>query len=115
MTALVPVSQVSRQEPASLRAVTPPASRPMAAIPELLEVLVERGASDLHLTVGDRPRIRLDGELEELADLDPPSGELLERLLREITPDRQQASFDEINDAFRAMQEGEVIRSVIDY
>ncbi len=76
-----------------------PASRPVAAITELLEVLVERGASDLHLTVGDRPRIRLDGELEELADLDPPSGELLERLLREITPDHQQASFDETSDA----------------
>ncbi|MFQ5690861.1 MAG: type IV pilus twitching motility protein PilT [Gemmatimonadota bacterium] len=29
----------------------------------LLEEMIERGASDLHLTVGERPKLRLDGEL----------------------------------------------------
>jgi twitching motility protein PilT len=66
---------------------------------DLLEVLVERGASDLHLTVGQRPRIRLDGELKELAELEPPSAELLDRLLREITPKRHQEAFEQTNDA----------------
>ena len=74
-------------------------ARPIGAIVDLLEVLVERGASDLHLTVGQRPRIRLDGELEELADLEPPSADLLARLLREITPDGQHEAFERDNDA----------------
>ncbi len=29
----------------------------------LLEEMIERGASDLHLTVGERPRLRVDGDL----------------------------------------------------
>ncbi len=29
----------------------------------LLEEMIERGASDLHLTVGDRPKVRIDGDL----------------------------------------------------
>jgi len=29
----------------------------------LLEEMIERQASDLHLTAGDRPKLRIDGEL----------------------------------------------------
>ena len=29
----------------------------------LLEEMIERGASDLHLTAGDRPKLRIDGDL----------------------------------------------------
>ena len=76
-----------------------PDSAPIGSLAELLEVLIDRGASDLHLSVDERPRIRLDGELEELAGFDPPAADLLGRLLREITPDRQQAEFDETSDA----------------
>ncbi|HEY7659401.1 MAG TPA: type IV pilus twitching motility protein PilT [Actinomycetota bacterium] len=35
-------------------------------IPELLEVMLERGASDLHITVGTPPTIRLHGDLVQL-------------------------------------------------
>ena len=100
-----PVEPVAAEESAavpdepSAKETTAPAGRPIRAVVDLLEVLVERGASDLHLTVGQRPRIRFDGELEELVDLDPPSADLLERLLREITPERAQPSFDDSNDA----------------
>jgi twitching motility protein PilT len=37
-------------------------------IPELLEQVLDRGASDLHLTAGAPPVIRLHGELERLDD-----------------------------------------------
>ncbi len=30
----------------------------------LLEEMIERRASDLHLTAGQRPKLRIDGELE---------------------------------------------------
>ena len=85
--------------PVTPPAAPAPASKPIEAITDLLEILVDRGASDLHLSVGDPPRVRLDGELEELSDIEAPSGELLERLLREVTPGRQQAIFDETSDA----------------
>ena len=29
----------------------------------LLQEMIQRGASDLHVTVGDRPKIRVDGDL----------------------------------------------------
>ena len=74
------------------------APRPITAVPDLLAILVDRGASDLHLTVGQRPRIRHDGELEELPDLEPPSADHLEQLLREITPEHQRELFDETSD-----------------
>ena len=35
-------------------------------IPELLEAMVERGASDLHITVGTPPTIRQHGDLVRL-------------------------------------------------
>jgi len=38
----------------------------MRTLEELLELLVERGGSDLHVTAGSPPRIRVDGELKPL-------------------------------------------------
>ncbi|MCY3678676.1 MAG: type IV pilus twitching motility protein PilT [Gemmatimonadetes bacterium] len=36
---------------------------------DLLREMVERGASDLHLTVGERPTLRIDGALQGIEDL----------------------------------------------
>lgn len=38
------------------------------SIDEMLKVANERGASDLHITVGVPPKIRIDGELTDIAD-----------------------------------------------
>ncbi len=35
----------------------------MAALYDLLKLMVERGASDLHITTGSPPRLRIDGKL----------------------------------------------------
>ena len=45
-----------------------PPSDPTAvhSIDELLEAMVARGASDLHLSVGTPPAIRVRGELERM-------------------------------------------------
>ena len=37
-------------------------------VPELLEIVLDRNASDLHLTVGAPPTIRLHGDLVRLED-----------------------------------------------
>ena len=48
-------------------------------ITELLEYTIEKGASDLHLSVGYPPIIRVDGELQEIGDdiIDPIESEEL--------------------------------------
>ncbi len=99
--AAVPRAQAGDREAATAPPATAAAAtgRPIAAVPDLLRLLVERGASDLHLTVGSPPRIRLDGELEELAEYEAPAAELLERLLHEITPEHQREAFAATNDA----------------
>ena len=42
-------------------------------LPQLLKTLVEQGASDLHLTSGSAPRLRIDGKIIPLniPQLDP--------------------------------------------
>src|ERR1041384_4029843 len=63
-------------------------------IDRLLETVVKRGASDLHLAVGRPPTLRLHGHLRELQTkvLEP---EDTMALLKAITPERIQQEFEE--------------------
>lgn len=76
------------------------ATRPTAlpGLEQLLREMVGRGASDLHLTVGERPRLRIDGTLREIEDvavlLSTDTEGLAEALL---TPD-QRRRFEEERD-----------------
>ena len=68
----------------SLKPAEPPAERNPMDLTQLLHAVVDRGASDVHLKVGQPPIVRFDGELEPLAGwptLDPPQ---LEEILREV-------------------------------
>ncbi len=56
----------------------------MAEMNELLQIVVEENASDLHITVGKPPVIRLDGRLIPL-DEEPLKADDTERLMRSIT------------------------------
>jgi twitching motility protein PilT len=60
-----------------------------------LERLVERGGSDLHLKVGNRPLIRVDGGLQWLDEdaerLEPAH---TEQLMRDLVPDSRIAEFE---------------------
>ena len=64
-------------------------------IPELLERMVELGASDLHLTAGAPPTIRLHGDLEPLADYPPMDRELLRNMLYAILTQRQREKLEQ--------------------
>ena len=55
----------------------------MALIDQLLEALLEREASDLHLIIGQPAKIRVNGTLEPLTD-DIISEEYMEEMLNEI-------------------------------
>lgn len=43
--------------------MTAPATSPGINLRVLLEEVIERGASDLHITAGERPKMRIDGEI----------------------------------------------------
>jgi twitching motility protein PilT len=69
------------------------ASRPDTAsfsIDDLLEQMVARGASDLHVTVGSEPVIRLNGKLSRLEEFQRLSPDDTQRLLYRILSTEQQ-------------------------
>ncbi len=64
-------------------------------IDRLLDTVVKTGASDLHLTVGRPPTLRLSGELRNLQTkvLDPDD---LVTLMKSITPEKSQQELQEV-------------------
>ena len=64
----------------------------------LLKKLVERGASDLHLRVGEPPILRLHGEMERIDGLSAMEDGQLAMLLHSIMPDRNRREYRDSND-----------------
>jgi twitching motility protein PilT len=69
----------------------------MASIYDLLKVMIERGASDLHVTTGSPPRLRIDGKLVPMdhPNLTPPE---TKSLCYSILTDSQKHRFEENNE-----------------
>jgi twitching motility protein PilT len=63
---------------------------PANSIDELLENMVERNASDLHVTTGTPPAIRVRGEVERLDGFDALTPEETQQLLYRILSSEQQ-------------------------
>jgi len=61
---------------------------------DLLQLVVEEGASDLHLTVGAPPVLRIHGQLNPL-DAEPLKAEDTERLMKSITSEDHQQKIRE--------------------
>jgi twitching motility protein PilT len=66
-------------------------------IAELLVTTIEMGASDLHLTVGLPPSVRVHGEIKPLG-LPPLAREQTRQLIFDIMQDHQKARFEERKD-----------------
>ena len=62
-------------------------------IQELLSLSIEKGASDLHLTEGEPPLLRVDGALKR-TDKEPLDRDELKRLIYSILTDMQKAEFE---------------------
>jgi twitching motility protein PilT len=69
----------------------------MARIDAFFKMMHEMGASDLHLSSGSQPVIRLHGELERVK-YDVLKQEDLKKMLYEITPDYKVKEFEETGD-----------------
>ncbi|MFA6989586.1 MAG: ATPase, T2SS/T4P/T4SS family, partial [Candidatus Gastranaerophilaceae bacterium] len=63
-------------------------------IEELLEIVVDRKASDLHLSVGVPPAIRIDGELLRL-EVPPFSAEDVEKIIFSMLTNEQRRNLEQ--------------------
>jgi twitching motility protein PilT len=64
-------------------------------VPELLEVVLERGASDLHLTAGTPPTIRLHGDLIRLDDYADLTARDLQGMIYAILPQKMRERLEQ--------------------
>lgn len=70
----------------------------MAKIDEYFHMMVDRGASDLHLVAGQAPILRISGDLERVTTQGPLDHEGLKQLLYEITPAPKKSQFEATGD-----------------
>ncbi len=63
-------------------------------IDELLTMMVNKGASDLHLTVPSPPVFRIDGALATQKDLPPMTAKDIQLVLEQVSTEEQRAAFD---------------------
>ncbi len=75
-------------------ACRPPRGSALARIDAIFKLVKERGASDLHLTSGARPMLRLDGEIQAI-EYQALAPSLLEELLREMMTADQWSRFEQ--------------------
>jgi twitching motility protein PilT len=73
---------------------TPEQPAAPVSIDQLLEQVVVRGASDLHLTVGVEPVVRLNGRLQRLEEFGRLTPEDTQRMLYRILSTEQQKHFE---------------------
>ena len=64
------------------------------SIPTLLKFAVAQGASDLHLSAGESPMLRVDGEMFRI-DVPALSGEATHKLIFDVMNDAQRRTFQE--------------------
>jgi twitching motility protein PilT len=64
------------------------------SIDDLLEQMTARNASDLHLSVGSKPAIRVRGHIERLEEIEPLTGEDTHQLMYQILSSEQQKNFE---------------------
>ena len=70
-------------------------ARTIPGIPKLLRQITEARASDLHLSSGQPPRMRLHGDLKVIEQYRSPTAEELVELLQEVTPERNRKELAE--------------------
>ena len=65
----------------------------MVSMEELLNLMVQRGGSDLHLSVGAPPKIRIDGKLVD-TEYEPLMPEATKKLIYSVIGADQVAKFE---------------------
>src|SRR6266704_2371955 len=69
-----------------------------ATMHDLLTIMIERGASDLHITTGTAPQIRLNGRLTQLNQFEVLTPQDTQRLSYSVLNEGQKQKFEEENE-----------------
>src|SRR5260370_1420110 len=69
-----------------------------ATMHDLLTIMIERGASDLHITTGTPPQIRLHGKLTPLTQFERLTPQDTQRLAYSVLNEGQKQKFEEDNE-----------------
>ena len=86
----------------SARVVEDDGPRPapgQAMIDKILTQLAKAGASDLHLTAGQRPKMRKDGDIQDIPGWDVASSDTIQKWMFEVAPRRIREQYLDSNDA----------------
>jgi twitching motility protein PilT len=78
-----------------MSAVAPPEDDLQVPVPELLGKLLEMKGSDLHLTAGTPPTVRVHGELERLTDYPALTPRALQGMIYAILPQKMRERFEQ--------------------
>jgi twitching motility protein PilT len=81
--------------PARMGATPAPAGDDGINLHDLLSLLIESGGSDLHLTAGARPTVRLRGDLHQLEQFPVLSPATIQRVLYAVLTQKQRERFEE--------------------
>ena len=82
----------------------------------LLDLVIEKDASDLHLGVGVAPMMRIDGVLGAVRDTTPMTFEEVERSLLEVISPEQYKKFMETHEldfSFSSYRPGATVRQCV--
>jgi twitching motility protein PilT len=94
-----PIERPASPPPAAVAAAPPEAGDGSVRwIDRVLTYLRAQGGSDLHISTGSPPYIRVDGEIVALANEEPLEAGWLMQQLMEIAPEDNRAEFQERND-----------------
>lgn len=72
--------------------------RKMPTLQDLLKVMIDKGGSDLHITAGSPPRIRVNGKLLPLEQLPPLTPVDTKQMAYTVLTDAQKHTFEEGNE-----------------
>ncbi len=92
-----PPQAIGRLTPVPARR-SPLAGDPRAAMDALLDLMLERCASDLHLSSGSPPLLRIDGDMTPLSELGPLSPQRLEEMVWAVTPQKNRGEWQSRRD-----------------
>lgn len=92
-------SEEDQERAAALLAAMEKPAVPIPSVDHLLGVITENGASDLHLSAAEVPRMRVDGLLKQMKEFEAPSPKEAKELLFAITPKRRRREFEKRNEA----------------
>lgn len=92
------VSSASQAASSAQPSTAAPGTHKPAEIDKFLRLLVERKGSDLHMSAGEKPCVRIDGDIRKLDEYPVMSHDDTRRILLEIAGPRYRQQYEEHND-----------------